>query len=69
MKLEDFPELLNVFVEKNKNEIGIIKLETSKPIDISIFPDEITKLPESNNGMYMFFSKSNVPIQGIQQQS
>lgn len=57
MKITDFPKILDVFLENNKKEIGNIALEVSEPIDIAIFPDEINKIPESNNGIYLFFSK------------
>ena len=57
MKITDFPKILDVFLKNNKKIIGNIALEISEPIDIAIFPDEINKIPESNNGIYLFFSK------------
>jgi hypothetical protein len=59
MNLTDFPELLNRYIANNKREIGDIKLDVSQIIDISIFPDEEHKLPESNDGLYLFFNKNN----------
>ena len=59
MKISEFPKLLDVFLENNRQEIGDILLEVSPPIDISIFPDEESKIPASNNGIYLFFSQEN----------
>ena len=57
MKIDEFPKLIEDFIGKDQDAIGTITLDASQPIDISIFPEEIDKLPSSNNGIYLFFSK------------
>jgi len=59
MFISEFSNILNSFIEKNRNDLGDIILEISDSplIDISIFPDEEYKLPKSNKGIYLFFCK------------